>query len=307
MLALTGVAVANLVAPFGGSIEVAIENQSTANEFLSDPVFRVEVNNGEGGELAVSDGDSSHVVGTWHPDSTITLSYEPQYADDQAFEQTWTAGELGFDYLKVGQPLRIGLTITDDAVRIRVPGEGAEAESVLGRGNEKAYVDAQTASYGSCVVDVKAGWRDELSEFINATETYNKAVEDNWQGEWHTFPEWGARAKAIADDLFVARSSILAVTPAIDSAVAPYSNDVTVARDAVWDAMMNLGTAWDGYSASLNNAYNVPDGQLEDLFPRDYSLIELGWTDLWNSVDRLQTAIDSDAAPACRVQYPDAR
>lgn len=299
--------IANLVAPFGGSIEVRIDNQSRDNQFLSEPVVRVDVDNGESGKASVTDADSSVSVGTWHPDSRITISYEPGYAEDEAYSRTFTAEELGYGLLRVGQSMEIGVTVTDDTVRVLIPGDQRSAAS-LERADEGAYIDAQTSAYQGCVADVPASWSTELAAFLGATTAYNKSVEEKWgNAEYRDFTDWAARARDIADDLFVARSDILASTPGLDSVRYEYSSDVSSARDAVWNAMMDLGSYWDDYSTSLYNAYNYPDGQLNDLFPRENSMIELGQDALWDAVADLNSAISSDSSSYCRAQYPDAR
>lgn len=306
VVAILATFVANLVAPFGGPIEVQISNRSHDNQFLSDPVLRVDVDNGQSGEASISEADSTATVGTWHPDSRITVTYEPAYAEDESFSHTYTAAELGYSLFRVGQAMHIGLNVTDDTVEILLP--GSEQPTALERADEGAHVEAQTAAYRSCVADVPAAWATELAAFLGATSAYNEAWEQNWSGGGtRELTDWAARAKGLADDLFVARSDILANTPALDSIKYEYSAEVSTARDAVWDAMMDLGSYWDDYSTSLYNAYNYPAGQLTDLFPRENSMIDLGQTALWAAVDDLNSAISSGDASYCKAKYPDAR
>lgn len=254
----------------------------------------------------MTDADSTVTVGGWHPDSRITVTYEPAYAEDESFSRTYTAAELGYNLFRVGQPMQVSVKVTDDAVRLTLP--GGEHTTVLGRADEGAHVDAQTAAYRACVADVPATWSTELAAFLDTTAVYNKAWEENWGGGGtRDLSDWGARAKGMADDLFVAQSEILTNTPRLDSIKYEYSTEVSTARDAVWDAMTDLGLYWDDYSTSLYNAYNYPAGQLVDLFPRENSMIQLGQDALWEAVADLTSAINSGDSAYCRAKYPDAQ
>lgn len=313
VLAGTGAVVANAIAPFGGPIKFAFVDSTSGNKYVNRPTMRVEVDNGDGKELQVPTGSGVIDVGSWHTDSSITVAFEPTFKNDERFERTWTARELGLNLLAVRSPVWISLNMADDWVALEVFGDvfwrndgGTDVVS-LGRANEESYRADQTIQYNSCVSNVTATWQNGLASYLKTNDAYTTALSDNSfsQGGTADLTVWSKRATGIADDLFIYESKVISAKTASGSLNPPLPDDVKTAMDGVWGALENSITAWDTYASALGAREYHPAGTLPDLFPREDSLVETARVALSNQVNGLVAAIPAGARVECDAQYPD--
>ncbi|WP_243073803.1 serine/threonine-protein kinase [Microbacterium sp. SS28] len=289
VVAALGLATANAIAPFGGAIELEYDNALSGNMFVERPTIRIKVENGEGSTIAFPSGRGGELeVGKWHPDSKITVAYEPTLTGDEAFQQTWTAGELGLNVLSIGQPLQISVRARSENVTLTIHGpKGTEGrEIVLSRGDVQGCIDTANEE-----------WRAELAKALGSTQAYLDAhSRHRWNtGEWEDWSIWSARATGMADDLFALQTEIVSAASANEGS--HYSAEVSSAQIEVVDDLVNLGRYWDDYSASI--AVETREGSHDDLYPRERARIKAGEDLLWDDVAALNAAIDDGAATAC--------
>jgi len=314
-LVVLGVVIANLLAPFGGSIVVADSDSSLANPFVTKPRVTIAVEDGEGGEVTL-EGSGEQPAGAWRLNSTITVDYQPGFKEDETFSKTWTAQELGLNVFAVGQPLTVIVDATDDAVTVRLEAPGlfgrqAAAGGVLARVNEKEYIAEQTALLTQCVSSVTEGWTAELAPIVNSSAAYNNALNNNGftTGAYADWNVWGARASSMADELFVTLAAAVAAAPSEkSSAVAPFTEQLSAAADEPIDALSDAIEGWDLLSGALYLQYSYGgEGAIADVFPRENALITTASDTLATGASELAAAIPAEAEASCRATYPDAQ
>lgn len=311
VLAGLGVVVANAVAPFGGPIKLTYVDTSTSNHYLDRPTIRIDVVNGEGRELELPVDSGNTDIGTWHPNSSITVAFVPAFKNDEPFEHTWSASELGLGYLQVTRSLWVSVGVTDNAVTVDIyadlsSGNDAGVNTVtLARGNEQTYRRGQAVQYEGCVSSVNLAWRGDLVAMLDVEAAYDAALSGNQfsQGGTADLSVWSERARGVADDLVVYESHIISGAPPVENP--PFTTDVADASDSVWYALENVRSAWDDYADILGDGSDHSAGQLEDLFPRENALIDAAVTGLSDSVNTLVATIPAGARSTCDAQYPD--
>jgi predicted Ser/Thr protein kinase len=314
LLVALGVVIANAVAPFGGAIAISYHLKTPGNAFYEAPTLRVAVDKGKGSELRLDQLSGKREVGSWRPGSRITVSYEPVFKKDQRYSKTFTAEELGMSFFTVGQPLTIGVDVTDDKVRVAFTPSaiwgGVKPRTVaLDRANEQEYVAQEYAAYKRCVSATSAAWSTRLAALVGIRESYNAiyAAHGFGSGVSAGWDVWASRAKGMANDLFgqLATATDQSKAPLSDGAL-DYTDSVAKTASAVSSALSSVITDWDSYSNAIVGMSPSQYGNLNDLLPRQNTMIVMDVKTLWSSVDDLNAALARDAGTACAAQYPDA-
>lgn len=311
LLIVLGVVTANAVVPFGGGIAVAYRLKTPGNTFYEAPTLHIAVDNGKGTDLRLDQLSAKKAVGAWRPGSRITVSYEPVFTKDQRYSRTFRAEELGMSLLTIGQPLVIGVEITDDTVHLAfqpssVWGAPKPRTVAFDRANEQVYRAGEYKAYQACVTATSAAWSAHLATLVGIRETYNAVYSAHGFGSGGEADHdvWASRASGIANDLFdkLATATEESKAPLAGGAL-DYTDSVANSATAVSNALSSVITDWDSYSNALSGMSTA--GNLNDLLPRENKLIEMDVNTLWSSVDDLNGALSRGADSACAAQYPD--
>ncbi|MGN7798144.1 serine/threonine-protein kinase [Leifsonia sp. 22587] len=314
LLIVLGVVTANAVAPLGGAIAVTYDLKAPSNSFSEAPTLRVSVDKGKSRSLQLDQLSDTKTLASWKPGSRITVSYEPVFKNDQRYSKTFAAEELGMSLFTVGQPLTIRLHITDDKVRLALApsslwGSPKPRTVVLDRANETQYVTQEYEGYKRCVSATSAAWSSRLATLIGIRESYNsvQAAHGYTAGGTASWDVWASRAKGLANDLFAQLATATEQSKApLTGGAAEYTEGVKRTADAVSNALSAVITDWDSYSNAIAGLSPSQYGNLNDLLPRQNTMIQMDVKTLWSSVDDLIASLPGGADTACRGQYPDA-
>lgn len=319
VLTIAGTLLAGFLAPAEGPVRVVFEDKATSsNPALSETNLRVRSGATDPSFYSLASGTNpssieSALVGEWEKGQELAISLTPGFNGDRPLSLNLES--VGSGFFTQNAELMIEIERNDLEVTVKVtnppglfglfPGRNIADEEVA-RGNEKRYLAEQEAGLDSCVSDVSGTWRTELEPLIEMSDDYQDYYSGTrfYDGVTLLNNVWAAEAGRIADHVFSLNLAALPFSPdQRESRGEPYPDSVVTAGRAVFTAASQLTDAWENFSYQMS--VDNREGDLRDLQPRAWLLIDTAGSALRSASNSVSTQVRVEARQICGAQWPD--
>ncbi len=325
VVAISLIALDAFVFDYRGEVIFRYLNSSTTNQPQAGATVQIVID-GESTSITLPSSASpkeiEETVGTWRLDSALLVTATPSFTQDQKTTVNASAAELGLTRLRAGQDLIIEIELTDSQTNLRIgfggqnPIAGPAVSNSSERSNEREilaqeaakeeqFLSEQRRLYNDCVSDLESGWLRELNPVLDLERDYLAIRNSYFDGQFRFFDEWAQRAYGLSEQMF--GQWLNTVSPARqESSFAPYSQLLVEDAGFLFETHASLSDSWN----NLGDALLFPpdaEGQLRDLFPRNYIFIDLFEEQLQQAARTLRSRIASDAALYCEIEFPEGK
>jgi len=309
---------------YGGDIVFRYLNSSTSNQPQASATVQIVVD-GESTSITLPSSStpkqSQQAVGEWNLDSVVSVTVSPSFTQDQETVVEESGAALGLSRFRAGQDLVVEIELTDSRTTAKV-GFGSQlplanpAVSASSSRSNEAEILAQEAAeeeqffaeqqrlYNACVDELEAGWLSELNPVLDLQRDYVALRDSYFDGEFRYFDEWAQRAYGLSNDMFNQWAGT--VSPArMNSSYAAYSPTLIEDAGFLFETHAYLSDSWTTLGNSM--LYDPPnaEGQLRDLFSREYLFIDEFEGQLVEASGILRSTITNDAELYCALEFPE--
>lgn len=313
-----------LVFDYGGDVVFRYLNSSEKNQPQTSSTVRVVIDS-EPVTITLPSSptpkESQETVGRWNLDSFVSVTASPSFTEDKETVVEGGRNGLGLSRFRTGQELVIEIELTDFQTNVRV-GFGSqspiarpaviessprsdEAEILaLEAAEEEQFLAEQRRLYSACVDDLEAGWLSELNPVLDLQRDYLPLRDSYFNGEFRYFDEWAERAYGLSNEMF--NQWLGTVSPArSESSYVVYTPTLIEDAGFLFETHSYLSDSW--YTLGDALFYNPPnaEGQLRNLFTREYIFIDDFEGQLQEASRALRQTISADAALYCEIEFPE--